>query len=189
MLEKIEKWEPIKGYEGAYEVSSYGRVKSLDRLTHWGKGKNREHIGRILLPNYHNGYAFVRLCKGGETHSYKVHRLVAIAFIENKHGKQQVNHLDLNRANNHVDNLEWVTAKENKNHGVINRKPNMPFGEKSKRSKLSNLQRIEIYKAWEGGAIKRRLAIKYMVDPKVISQITKKAYGYFEALLIQSNGK
>lgn len=106
-----EIWKDIEGYEGLYQVSNLGRVKRLK-----GKYMSKE---RILKPCENNtGYLQVHLCKNSKSKFYKVHRLVALAFIQNPENKQQVNHIDETKLNNVVSNLEWVTAKENNNHGT-----------------------------------------------------------------------
>lgn len=115
-----EIWRPIKGYEGYYEVSSHGRVRSLDRYVNsWQGLKLRK--GRILKHDASCcGYIMVLLCKD-DRHSHKlVHRLMAQAFIPNPENKPQVNHIDEVKSNNYVSNLEWVTPGENINHGTRN---------------------------------------------------------------------
>lgn len=99
-----EVWKSIKGYEGLYEVSNLGKVRSTQKT---------------LKPTEHNGkqsYLYVTLSKNGVTHKFFVHRLVADAFIVNPENKKQVNHIDGNPQNNHVGNLEWVTNAENTLH-------------------------------------------------------------------------
>lgn len=100
-----EVWKEIKGYEGLYSVSNTGRVKSLRR-------------NKIMaLKKTVDGYLRVGLRKKGQKW-YSVHRLVAIAFIENPNGCPQINHKDECKTNNNVDNLEWCTAKYNSNYGT-----------------------------------------------------------------------
>ena len=115
MIEEI--WKDIEGYEGLYQVSSEGRIKSLSRLTSNG----RKIADRILTP-YKNrdGYLQLKLYKDGKYINHKIHRLVANAFIPNPENKPEVNHIDENKENNNVSNLEWVTRKENANHGTRN---------------------------------------------------------------------
>lgn len=100
------EWRPVKGYEGLYEVSNLGQVRSF----YSGEAK-------ILKPYVDkDGYLCVHLHKNGKGYAKKVHRLVASAFIPNIGDKPQVNHIDGDKTNNTVDNLEWVTSKENMHH-------------------------------------------------------------------------
>ena len=101
---KEERWLPVVGYEGLYEVSSLGRVKSLN-YNHTGKEK-------ILSPWDNGEYLQVVLCKNGKTAPMLVHRLVAQAFIPNPKNKREVHHIDGNTYNNVGSNLLWVTRKE-----------------------------------------------------------------------------
>lgn len=101
-----EIWKDIKGYEGYYQISTEGRVKSLVR-----KGRLRECILRLILSN--NTYFNVNLLRDRRKKSVLVHRLVAEAFILNLENKSCVHHIDENKLNNKVENLEWCTHKEN----------------------------------------------------------------------------
>ena len=108
----METWKPIAGYEGLYEVSNLGRVKSLK----YGKEK-------ILKPGRtHKGYLHVNLCKDGKAKHSNVHRLVAEAFIPNPNNLQTINHKDENKLNNAADNLEWMSLKDNCNYGTRNKR-------------------------------------------------------------------
>ena len=114
-----EEWRQIKGFEGLYEISNLGNVRSLDRLCRMKNGKTRMHKGRTLKPGRDGGgYEFVVLRKDGLSLNRKIHRLVAEAFIPNPDNKPCVNHKDLNRANNCVENLEWCTVKYNNCYGT-----------------------------------------------------------------------
>lgn len=116
-----EEWKPIPDYEGLYEVSSLGNIRSLDRFM-YSKRWNKESLikGRILKPTlYKNGYLRVELTdKDGNRKKYPVHKLVADAFIPNPNNYPQVNHKDEIKTNNNVSNLEWCTAKYNINYGT-----------------------------------------------------------------------
>lgn len=114
----IEKWLPIKNYENLYEVSSFGRVRHLPRKWVNNKGYVCTSGTKILKPSLrHNGYLFVRLSKNNQSKSFNIHRLVALTFMPNKNSDNLfVNHKDLNKQNNNVNNLEWCTPSENNIH-------------------------------------------------------------------------
>ena len=118
----MENWKDIKGYEGFYQVSNLGRVRSLERDVFLPNGIVNRHIEeKILVPILNAyGYSFVNLHKNGKSKAILIHRLVAMAFIENPEHKPQVNHKDENPLNNCVDNLEWCTASYNANYGTRN---------------------------------------------------------------------
>lgn len=98
-----EEWRPIKGFEGLYEVSNLGRIKSSKRILKQGIN--------------HRGYKYINICdKNKKWKQVEVHRLVALAFLCNEQNKGQVDHIDANKCNNFVDNLRWVTPKENSNN-------------------------------------------------------------------------
>lgn len=112
----IEQWKPIEGYEDLYEISNLGNVKSLPKTRGCCVGGEK-----ILKQNYSKyGYMLVMLCKNGKPQSFAVHRLVAKAFIPNPENKPQVNHIDGNKENNNLTNLEWCTASENTKHAYDN---------------------------------------------------------------------
>lgn len=109
----MEIWKDIIGYEGIYQVSSLGNIRSVDRINSRGqfvKGQDR----KIRLDQY--GYPKVRLSKNGKYQDLFVHRLVAIAFIPNPENKETVNHIDGDKMNWSIDNLEWLTTEENNYH-------------------------------------------------------------------------
>lgn len=113
-----EIWKDIVGYENLYEVSNLGRVKSKEKLA-W----NGHHYRKLpsKFRSLRNGeYLDVNLCKYGKVKRLKVHRLVAEAFIPNTENKETVNHIDGNKYNNRVDNLEWNTWSENTRHAIDN---------------------------------------------------------------------
>lgn len=108
----IETWHPIAEFEGRYEVSDLGRVRAIKA--------NSSKVLAPILDKY--GYVKVCLTKDGKQYNRTVHRLVALAFIENPNDKPQINHKDEIKTNNRVDNLEWSTSKENNNHGTRNKR-------------------------------------------------------------------
>lgn len=113
-----EEWRSIPGFEGEYEVSNLGRVKSIGRFRLTKKGMHYPVKTCLLKQSVRKGYSSVGLPKNGKYKRLRVNRLVAIAFIENPDGKPYVNHIDGNKQNNCADNLEWVTAKENRQHAI-----------------------------------------------------------------------
>ena len=114
-----EIWKDVVGYEGLYQVSNLGRTKSLDRIVSTGKGM-RKHHGKILIQQLdgQKHYFQVSLSKNGKVKKIQVHCLVAQTFIPNPKNKPEVNHIDGNKQNNNVTNLEWVTTKENMQHAL-----------------------------------------------------------------------
>lgn len=126
-----EIWKDIKGYDGLYQISNYGRVKSKKRLllikTKF-KTSQRETKECILKPrNNGKNYIHYALNKNGITKEYTAHRLVAEAFIPNLENKPQINHKDMNTQNNYVGNLEWCTNGENQKHSYLNNKQRKNF--------------------------------------------------------------
>lgn len=119
---KEEIWKGIKNYEGLYEVSNKGRVKRLERVTTDKNGK-KYHLKEKILKEHLNSYGYLTVNLYNHKDSGKqlrVHRLVAEAFIPNPNNKPQVNHKDEVKTNNCIENLEWMTCKENNNYGTRN---------------------------------------------------------------------
>lgn len=112
-----EIWKDIEGYEGIYQVSNLGRVKSFDTKDKLG----RIRTGRVLKPLKHTlGYLNIGLYKNNTVSKKLIHRLVAQSFIPNPENKPEINHIDEDKTNNNINNLEWSTRKENCNHGTHN---------------------------------------------------------------------
>lgn len=140
-----EEWRDVVGYEGYYQVSNLGRVKSLERID----SNNHPLKERILKFGFSGKkYKYVILNKNGKSKTKTVHRLVAIAFLDNPDNKTQVNHLDEDKYNNNANNLEWVTPKENSNYGTL-----------IERMKQSNSKPIKViykddtYEIWESATL------------------------------------
>ena len=110
-----EEYRDIKGFEGLYQVSNLGNVKSLNY-----RRTGKEEI--LKAGDNGDGYLQVVLCKGGKDKTCTVHRLVAEAFLENTNNLPEVNHKDEDKTNNNVQNLEWCSSKYNCNHGTRNRR-------------------------------------------------------------------
>lgn len=115
----MEQWLPIVGYEGYYEVSDRGRVRSLDREVVYTDGRVYWYRGKILKCNVNktNGALMVHLYKGCNRQAHTVHRLVLNAFCPTSNNSLEVNHKNGNRADNSLNNLEWCTRQENMKHG------------------------------------------------------------------------
>ena len=142
-----EEWRDIEGYEGLYQVSSKGRVRSLDRYI-TRNGKSALLKGKIMTASYsgfHRRYMFIVLSKNCITRQFYVHRLVAKAFIPNPNNYPQVNHRDGNPSNNCVENLEWCTAEYNLTYNDRHIK----VGKKEKGKKAPNAKKVKIYKNGE----------------------------------------
>ena len=118
----MEIWKPVPNYEGYYEASNLGKIRSLDRYIEldgrWGR-YTRFKPGKIMTPKYDGRgmYLSVTLAKDGKNRKMLVHRLVASTFIENPDNLPEVNHIDEDKTNNSVDNLEWCDHKYNNNYG------------------------------------------------------------------------
>jgi hypothetical protein len=166
-----EIWKDIEGYEGRYQVSNYGNVKSLYQEYHGGHGKKQLIIRpeKLLALNKNNhGYSQVALCKDGKSKSKKVHRLVAEAFFINYGDKPQVNHIDGDRLNNHVNNLEWCTSKENIVHGFEKLNSKRACGVRQHLAKLNDETIKEIRKSSKSPY---ELAPEYGVNVRTIYRI------------------
>lgn len=117
-----EIWKDVKGYEGLYQVSNLGRVKSLSRALPHTKGYIAHYKGKLLPLQKCRNYSRVGLSKNGKQTGYFVHRLVAEAFIPNPDNLPEVNHKDENPSNNNVNNLEWCSHLYNSNYGTRRRR-------------------------------------------------------------------
>lgn len=138
-----EEWRPVVGYEQFYEVSSLGRVRSFDREVNGKYGNVAIKKGKLIQPMFSHGkYHQVNLYCNGKNNTQKVHRLVAKAFLPNPNNYDQVNHKNLIKTDNRVENLEWCSARQNMHHMMDNGK--MAKGEGKKLAKLNESQVIEI---------------------------------------------
>ena len=116
-----EEWRDIEGYEGYYQVSNLGRIRSLNRLVNGKLGSKVFVKGIIRKPQISKkGYLTVILQKSHKHRTFQIHRLVASAFIPNPLNLPQVNHIDTNKENNLPENLEWITNDDNMAHAIRN---------------------------------------------------------------------
>lgn len=163
-----EIWKPVVGYEGLYEVSNKGRVRSLNRKVSNGHGFYIKE-GRVLaISKTTTGYWKVELKKSGEKRrSMKVHRLVAFAFIPNSENKPNINHIDGNPLNNNVENLEWCTQSENMLHAN-------KVGLRKKRNGFNFCKEKIISEYLSEGKTLTYLSRKYKTNIKTISNYLKK---------------
>ena len=165
-----EIWKDIRGYEGLYQVSNLGRVRSLDRIK-----RGAHYKGKILvLSKDKDGYLIVGLHDSKRSNTYRVHRLVAISFIPNPNDLPEVNHIDENKENNNVNNLEWCSTKYNLTYG--SRKGAM-VGTKNNHAKLTEDQIKEIRRIYKKGDLQfgqSALGKKYGVSHCQIGNIVKR---------------
>lgn len=168
MIEEV--WKPIKGHEGRYEISNFGRVRSLDMKVFNGRVYH-DKPGRILKGSKFGNYSGVFL--GRNSRGY-IHRLVAETFLENPLNKKTVNHIDGNKNNNRADNLEWLTQEENNRHARQNGLNNMN-GENNPSCKFSDDLVREIRSKYDTGLyMQSELAEMYGVSRMQINRIVRR---------------
>lgn len=143
---EYEIWKDIPGYEGFYQASNLGNIKSVERYYVGGCGCRRK-VGGIRKPHkMKDGYLHLMLCKNGNKKHFLVHRLIAITFIPNPNNLPEVNHKDENRQHNSVDNLEWCSSSYNSNYGNRNKRVGLGNGKKVIQSDFEG-RIISVYKS------------------------------------------
>ena len=162
-----EIWKDIKGDEGLYQISNFGKVKRKNRIL-----KNRKI----------SQYKGVALSKEGKVKNYTIHRLVAQAFIDNPKNKKEVNHIDGNKDNNMVNNLEWVTRQENQQHAYDTGLCAVRLGKDNKHSKKILQIDIHTHKIinifYGTGDIRRKYGYHYSAIIKCCNNQRKTAYNF-----------
>lgn len=161
-----EQWKEAVGFNGDYLISNFGRVRSM---VYGG------HRGQILSVTKHRqGYLRVKLSKDVGHKSYLVHRLVGDAFIPNPYNKETINHIDGNKANNHVSNLEWATQSENNKHAFrtgLHIITDKQWKSMTKGFKISNSQVIKIRELFNNGMSLQQIADTYNVSKAQVCRI------------------
>lgn len=167
-----EVWKDVPGYEGFYRASSFGRVRSCNRV----KGVNgalATRRGAILKTAVdRDGYEYLGLCLGGEVKTIKAHRLIADIFLENPQSLPQVNHKDGVRSNNAASNLEWVTQSMNMRHAFddLGRK-SWQHGSEHGNTLLKSQDILDIFRLALAGETQAAIGAKYDVERSYISKI------------------
>lgn len=167
-----EIWKDIDGYEGYYQVSNYGNVRSLTRIVTKCDGSSLLVKGRIMSLGHgkNNLYLCVSLSKNCSHKHVIVHRIVAAAFIGDIPDSFEINHIDGNVQNNHVSNLEIVTHQQNIDHSVLSGLKH-DYGEAHVHAKLTNEQANLIRKRCMNGEMQKDLAVEYGVSKQAINNI------------------
>ena len=163
----MELWKDIPGYEGKYQISDCGNVKSLSR-EHPCRKCNEERIMKPTIQR--NGYLRVMLWKNGARTWYSVHRMVAEAFIPNPENKEQVNHKDGNKRNNNTTNLEWLTPQENVRHSFD------VLGRKARTRKVRCVETGEVFDSLK--EVTEKMGIDYRHIPCCCNGRREKTGGY-----------
>lgn len=172
-----EIWKPVVGYEGAYEVSNLGRVRSVTRVRCAAYGSTAVVKGTELAirENTNNKYLLVRLNMGGQCRHKLVHRLVAEAFIPNPNNLPQINHKDENPHNNRVENLEWCDRYYNNHYGTGKLRAAMTRGFSVIQMDMDG---NEIARYWSAREAARAIGKSQAAISRACTGAYKQAYGY-----------
>ncbi len=153
----MEIWREIPGYDGLYLASNTGKIKSFSRYKE-GKELSGDKLNK-------KGYKRVNI----KNKAYLLHRLIALTFIPNPYNKEQINHIDSNKLNNSIENLEWVSNQENRDHAVKNNL--IAKGETQGQSKLFEKDILQIFKLKEDGLSQSKIAKIFNVKQQAIYKI------------------
>jgi len=163
-----EKWLPCPGFETSYEVSNYGQVRSIDRYIYRRNGLVK---GQLIHFDFNKkGYPQLRLYNKNKKYVRNQHRLVALAFIPNPNNLPQVNHIDGNKMNNHISNLEWCTNSDNMKHAYkLGLKCSK--GENNSNSKITDNQVTQIKLIYNTGKSSKYISEDLNVKLHIVRQI------------------
>lgn len=166
-MEIEEIWKDIKDFEGMYQVSNLGRIRSLDRVIFNKQNKLLRKCKLMTTSLNSSGYPHVRLSKDGKGTTFRIHRLVAIHFLENPNNYEIVNHIDSNKTNNKISNLEWCSELDNRLHArnIFN---DTAYGEECNLSVLTEDQVREIRANGKMGLTNAQIGEKYGVSHETI---------------------
>ena len=164
MKNKQEIWQELENYEGLYEVSNFGNIKSL--------GNNKEKCEKIMKGTIAKGYVRVTLRKNNIGKIWLVHRLIAKQFIPNLEKKEQVNHKNGIKSDNMVDNLEWNTSFENMQHASFNNLLNVKKSDNHYKTKLTENKKVELL-SLKNKFTQRQLAKMFNVTQPLICNFFK----------------
>lgn len=169
----IETWVPVKGFEGLYEISNFGNVKSCARIVYDKRTGTRTKNEKLLKCTQDSaGYLKVSLYKGTEYKEvWKVHRLVAKHFCKQSGGCNVVNHIDNNKTNNHWTNLEWTTTLGNNTHMMAQGRHYVPSGDESSSAKVTSEMVSEILALSTKGTPQTVIGNMYGISQQQISRI------------------
>lgn len=167
----MEEWRDIKGFEGYYQASNSGQIRSVDRFVLRKDGRYQICKGRILRPFQGTtcNYLSIQFSKDNIPSKHLIHRLIAYTFLDlNPESKLEVNHKDGNRHNNSVDNLEIVTHQQNIDHSIRTGLKN-DYGENHKNAKITNADAEEMRQMWRRGVLQKDIAECFGVSKQLVN--------------------
>jgi len=163
-----EEWRPVKGYDGYCEVSSLGRVRTIPRKVKSPRGGHAKRSLRMRKPHItDSGYKHTFMYIDGNQKGVFVHRLVAEAFIPNPRNKPQINHKNMNKLDNTVENLEWCTRSENMRHMHANTDVDL------RKIRFTKEQEVEIQDRYDDGEALKAIGKDYGVSGGTIEKLVK----------------
>ena len=166
-----EEWKNIKGYEGLYQVSNLGNVKSVDRIIKRSTSEMKLKSKNMSQYIGNSGYPMISLCTNGQCKRHLVHRIVATAFLPNPLNKAYVNHIDGNKQNSNLENLEWSTPTENSIHAHNHGLANVGKGEKHRSAKLT-VDKVKYIR--ESSKTIKELSLMFNVSKQAIRDVKMK---------------